>query len=309
MNAVRNLTTKTNDIINKCIGKKVILYGYGESGIFIEWLFENVFGKRFMMIMDDRKVIPKISIHRKIILEYINPEDTAILVSFRKELMTENDMSHLTSFGYEEGKNLFFLKEMIIPETLGLYSFMEYEYGTDFQKRVDQSEFDYESPDATACGASRERSLLDMCRMPGIFHGKVLDFGCGKGAAIAIMKMAGIEQVDGVEQSPMLAGTAQDNMAKLGEDTVNIFNEDATKLTDQLDAYDTFYLYDPFRGETFRKVIKNIEDSIRRKNRNVTIVYANPWMHKDVEAGGIFRLTKQLSTEFFLNIVNVYENK
>lgn len=309
MNAVRNLTTKTNDIINKCIGKKVILYGYGESGIFIEWLFENVFGKRFMMIMDDRKVIPKISIHRKIILEYINPEDTAILVSFRKELMTENDMSHLTSFGYEEGKNLFFLKEMIIPETLGLYSFMKYEYGTDFQKRVDQSEFDYESPDATACGASRERSLLDMCRMPGIFHGKVLDFGCGKGAAIAIMKMAGIEQVDGVEQSPMLAGTAQDNMAKLGEDTVNIFNEDATKLTDQLDAYDTFYLYDPFRGETFRKVIKNIEDSIRRKNRNVTIVYANPWMHKDVEAGGIFRLTKQLSTEFFLNIVNVYENK
>lgn len=309
MNAVRNLTTKTNDIINKCIGKKVILYGYGESGIFIEWLFENVFGKRFMMIMDDRKVIPKISIHRKIILEYINPEDTAILVSFRKELMTENDMSHLTSFGYEEGKNLFFLKEMIIPETLGLYSFMEYEYGTDFQKRVDQSEFDYESPDATACGASRERSLLDMCRMPGIFHGKALDFGCGKGAAIAIMKMAGIEQVDGVEQSPMLAGTAQDNMAKLGEDTVNIFNEDATKLTDQLDAYDTFYLYDPFRGETFRKVIKNIEDSIRRKNRNVTIVYANPWMHKDVEAGGVFRLTKQLSTEFFLNIVNVYENK
>ena len=309
MNTVRNLNTKINDVINKCIGKKVILYGYGESGIFIEWLFENVFGKRFMMIMDDSKVLPKISIHRRIILEYTNPEDTAILVSFRKELMTENDMSHLTSFGYEEGKNLFFLKEMIIPETLGLYSFMEYEYGTDFQKRVDQSEFDYESPDATACGASRERSLLDMCRMPGIFHGKVLDFGCGKGAAIAIMKMAGIEQVDGVEQSPMLAGTAQDNMAKLGEDTVNIFNKDATKLTDQLDAYDTFYLYDPFRGETFRKVIKNIEASIVRKNRNVTIVYANPWMHKDVEADGVFRLTKQLSTEFFLNIVNVYENK
>ena len=309
MNAVENLNKKMNNVINKCIGKNVILYGYGESGLFIEWLCSHVFGKRFMMVMDDNKVIPGISIQRKIILEYINPEDTAILVSFRKELMTENDMSHLTSFGYEEGKNLFFLKEMIIPETLGLYSFMEYEYGTDFQKRVDQSEFDYESPDATACGASRERSLLDMCRMPGIFHGKVLDFGCGKGAAIAIMKMAGIKGVDGVEQSHMLAEIARDNMKKLGEDMVTIFNEDATKLTEQLDTYDTFYLYDPFRGETFRKVIKNIEDSIRRKNRNVTIVYANPWMHKDVEAGGVFRLTKQLSTEFFLNIVNVYENK
>lgn len=309
MNAVRNLTKKINDIINKCSGKKVILYGYGESGIFIEWLFENVFGKHFMMIMDDSKVLPKIKIQRKIVLEYIDPESTAILVSFRKELMTENDMSHLTSFGYEEGKNLFFLKEMIIPETLGLYSFMDYEYGTDFQKRVDQSEFDYESPDATACGASRERTLLDMSCMPGLFHGKILDLGCGKGAAIAIMKMAGIKEVDGVEQSHMLAEIAMGNMKKLGEDMVTIFNEDATKLTEQLDTYDTFYLYDPFRGETFRKVIKNIEDSIRRKNRNVTIVYANPWMHKDVEADGMFRLTKQLSTEFFLNIVNVYENK
>ena len=148
-----------------------------------------------------------------------------------------------------------------------------------------------------------------MCQMPEIFNGKVLDFGCGKGAAIAIMKMAGIKEVDGVEQSHMLAEIAMGNMKKLVEDMVTIFSEDATKLTEQLDTYDTFYLYDPFRGETFKKVIKNIEESVRRKSRKVTIVYANPWMHREVEAGGIFHLTKQISTEFFLNIVNVYENK
>ena len=309
MNAVESLNSKMLDVIKKCIGKQVILYGYGESGIFIEWLFENVFGKHFMMIMDDSKVLPKIKIQRKIVLEYIDPESTAILVSFRKELMTENDMSQMTSFGYKEGKNLFFLKEMIIPDTLGLYSFLEHEYEADFLKRVDQSEFDYESPDATACGASRERSLFDMCYIPGVFNGRVLDFGCGKGAAIAIMKMAGIKEVGGVEQSHMLAETARDNMKKLGEDMVVIFNEDATEFTDLLDMYDTFYLYDPFRGETFKKVIKNIEESVRRKSRKVTIVYANPWLHREVEAGGIFHLTKQISTEFFLNIVNVYENK
>ena len=309
MNAVESLSSKMFDVIKKCIGKQVILYGYGKSGIFIEWLCSHVYGKKFTLVIDDKKVIPGISLHRKIILDYIDPNETVILVSFRRERMTEKDMSQMTAYGYEEGKNLFYLKDMIIPDTLGLYSFLEHEYGTDFLKRVDQSEFDYESPDATACGASRERSLFDMCQMPGIFNGKVMDFGCGKGAAIAIMKMAGIKEVDGVEQSHMLAEIAMGNMKKLGEDMVTIFNEDATKLTEQLDTYDTFYLYDPFRGETFRKVIKNIEDSIRRKNRNVTIVYANPWMHKDVEADGMFRLTKQLGTEFFLNIVNVYENK
>ena len=303
MKAVEILNKKMRDVINKCSGKQVILYGYGKSGIFVEWLCSHVYGKKFALVIDDKKVIPGINLHRKIILDYVDPEQTVILVSFRRERMTENDMSQMTSFGYKEGKNLFFLKEMIIPDTLGLYSFLEHEYEADFLKRVDQSEFDYESPDATACGASRERSLFDMC------YGRVLDFGCGKGAAIAIMKMAGIKEVGGVEQSHMLAETARDNMKKLGEDMVVIFNEDATEFTDLLDMYDTFYLYDPFRGETFKKVIKNIEESVRRKSRKVTIVYANPWLHREVEAGGIFHLTKQISTEFFLNIVNVYENK
>ena len=302
MKAVEILNKKMRDVINKCSGKQVILYGYGKSGIFVEWLCSHVYGKKFTLVIDDKKVIPGINLHRKIILDYVDPEQTVILVSFRRERMTENDMSQMTSFGYKEGKNLFFLKEMIIPDTLGLYSFLEHEYEADFLKRVDQSEFDYESPDATACGASRERSLFDMCYIPGVFNGRVLDFGCGKGAAIAIMKMAGIKEVGGVEQSHMLAETARDNM-------VVIFNEDATEFTDLLDMYDTFYLYDPFRGETFKKVIKNIEESVRRKSRKVTIVYANPWLHREVEAGGIFHLTKQISTEFFLNIVNVYENK
>lgn len=309
MKAVEILNKKMRDVINKCSGKQVILYGYGKSGIFVEWLCSHVYGKKFTLVIDDKKVIPGINLHRKIILDYVDPEQTVILVSFRRERMTENDMSQMTSFGYKEGKNLFFLKEMIIPDTLGLYSFLEHEYEADFLKRVDQSEFDYESPDATACGASRERSLFDMCYIPGVFNGRVLDFGCGKGAAIAIMKMAGIKEVGGVEQSHMLAETARDNMKKLEEDMVVIFNEDATEFTDLLDMYDTFYLYDPFRGETFKKVIKNIEESVRRKSRKVTIVYANPWLHREVEAGGIFHLTKQISTEFFLNIVNVYENK
>ena len=218
MNAVESLSSKMFDVIKKCIGKQVILYGYGKSGIFIEWLCSHVYGKKFALVIDDKKVIPGISLHRKIILDYIDPNETVILVSFRRERMTENDMSQMTAYGYEEGKNLFYLKDMIIPDTLGLYSFLEHECGTDFLKRVDQSEFDSESPDATACGASRERSLFDMCQMPRIFNGKVLDFGCGKGAAIAIMKMAGIKEVDGVEQSHMLAEIARDNMKKLGED-------------------------------------------------------------------------------------------
>ena len=142
MKAVESLNKKMHDVIMKCSGKQVILYGYGKSGLFMEWLCSHVYGKQFALVIDDKKVIPGANIHRKIILDYVDPEETVILVSFRKERMTENDMSQMTAYGYEEGKNLFYLKDMIIPDTLGLYSFLEHECGTDFLKRVDQSEVD-----------------------------------------------------------------------------------------------------------------------------------------------------------------------
>ena len=153
MNAVESLNSKMFDVIKKCVGKQVILYGYGKSGIFIEWLCSHVYGKKFTLVIDDKKVIPGINLHRKIILDYIDPKETVILISFRRERMTENDMSQMTAYGYEEGKNLFYLKDMIIPDTLGLYSFLEHECGTDFLKRVDQSEFDYEAMDGNVRAA------------------------------------------------------------------------------------------------------------------------------------------------------------
>ena len=95
MNAVESLNSKMFDVIKKCVGKQVILYGYGKSGIFIEWLCSHVYGKKFTLVIDDKKVIPGINLHRKIILDYIDPKETVILVSFRRERMTENDMSQM----------------------------------------------------------------------------------------------------------------------------------------------------------------------------------------------------------------------
>ena len=80
MNAVESLNSKMFDVIKKCIGKQVILYGYGKSGIFIEWLCSHVYGKKFTLVIDDKKVIPGINLHRKIILDYVDPKETVILM-------------------------------------------------------------------------------------------------------------------------------------------------------------------------------------------------------------------------------------
>lgn len=307
MRALDKLEDKVIEVIKKCEGKQVILYGYGKSGRFMEWFLDRVYHKQFCAVIDDSLVLYGKSIHRRVILEYVDSRETMILASFRKERMTEEMMSALQSFGYVEGENLLFLKEEIAPTELTFYGWLEHEYGIDLAGRIDTKDFDYKSQDATASGASRQMSLYDLCTVPGVIQQPVLDYGCGKGAAMVIMRAAAITDVDGIEKSESISNRAKANLKVLGETEMKVITGDAAEF-EYIDRYNTFYFYDPFRGETFRKVIDNIENSVRRKNRIVKIVYANPWMHKEVERNGIFRLTKQFESSFFLNIVNVYEN-
>lgn len=308
MRTMEKFDTKINEVIKKCEGKNVILYGYGESGQFLEWYFERIYGKQFMCVIDDTVCIPGRSIQRTIVLEYIDPDETMILSSMSAGDIPVVSLARMKANGYKEGENLLYLTEEIAPIEFSFYDWMEHDCGADFKTKVETKDFDYEAGDATASGPSRQRSLFDICRIPGMVKEPVLDFGCGKGAALAIMLAAGIKEADGIEKSQKLSDIARTNMNKIGGEMVGIFNLDATEATDLLDKYNTFYLYDPFRGATFRKVMDNIEASVRRTKRHVRIIYANPWLHKEVEKNGIFRLTRQANSEFFLNIVNEYEN-
>lgn len=308
MKTMEKFDTKISEIIRKCEGKNVILYGYGESGQFLEWYFGRIYGKQFMCVIDDTMCIPGRSIQRTIILEYIDPDETMILSSIEKSAVPVISLARMEACGYTEGENLLFLTDEIAPIQFSFYDWMEHDCGVDLKTKVETKDFDYEAGNATASGPSRQRSLFDICKIPGMVKEPVLDFGCGKGAALAIMLAAGIKEAAGIEKSQKLSDTARSNLNKIGGELVEIFTLDATEATDLLDRYNTFYLYDPFRGDTFRKVIDHIEDSVRRTKRHVRIIYANPWLHKEVEKNGIFRLTKQVNSEFFLNIVNEYEN-
>lgn len=308
MKTMEKFNAKIKEVVKKCEGKNVILYGYGESGQFLEWYFQRIYRKEFVCVIDDTVCIPGRSIQRTIVLEYINPDDTILLSSVSAKDIPKVSLSRMNAYGYKDRENIIFLTDEIAPIEFSFYDWMEYDCGADFKTKVDTKDFDYEAGDATASGPSRQRSLFDICRITGMMKEPVLDFGCGKGAALAIMLAAGIKEVDGIEKSEKLSSIARTNMNKIDGEMVNVFHMDATEATDLLDGYNTFYLYDPFRGDTFRKVIDNIEDSVRRTKRHVRIIYANPWLHKEVEKNGIFRLTKQVDSEFFLNIVNKYEN-
>lgn len=121
----------------------------------------------------------------------------------------------------------------------------------------------------------------------------VIDFGSGKGGALITLAKFPFGRITGVEMSPVLAEIARKNLALLKIDCVDIVCCDAT-LYGELDRYNYVYLFNPFPGQVMRGVIRNLEESVARHPRKVTIVYLNPVCHEEVVAGSVFYKVKEL---------------
>jgi SAM-dependent methyltransferase len=102
----------------------------------------------------------------------------------------------------------------------------------------------------------------------------VLDLGCGKGGALITLAEYSFARVDGVEISPKLAHIAQANIQKLRISRSTIFCGDAADFTD-LDSYTYLYMYNPFPQAVTSRVLENIQSSLLRRPRRVTLIYKN----------------------------------
>ena len=98
----------------------------------------------------------------------------------------------------------------------------------------------------------------------------------------------------------------KNNFTKLGIDYSNVIRDDASNVTEKLDEYNYFYMYNPFGGELFSKVIKNLEESYLRNKRRITLIYSGACLHSKVIEGGIIMLTKMVDTDFWLRDVHIY---
>jgi SAM-dependent methyltransferase len=102
----------------------------------------------------------------------------------------------------------------------------------------------------------------------------VVDIGCGKaGAMLTLCRY--FQRVDGVEISPELARIARNNLRRAHAVNAQVFCCDAAHFRD-LDDYAYFYMYNPFPERTFRLVMDNINESLRRRPRRSTLIYKNP---------------------------------
>lgn len=107
---------------------------------------------------------------------------------------------------------------------------------------------------------------------------RIIDVGCGKGRALELFLSFGFSKADGLEYSPKLSEIARKNMRTLGL-PCEIFTGDAAEF-DGYDAYNWFYLYNPFNQNIMLSFIGRLKESLQRNPRVIKILYANPTCEK-----------------------------
>ena len=79
-------------------------------------------------------------------------------------------------------------------------------------------------------------------------------------------------------------------MAKLKLQQCAAYHADAATFTD-LDDYTYLFMFNPFPEVVLGQVLANLETSLRRKPRNVRLVYSNPLHEQIVLATETFEKT------------------
>ena len=108
--------------------------------------------------------------------------------------------------------------------------------------------------------------------------------------------------VRGVDINPNLIEQAAQNMKILGIRS-DLRCENAVDTN--IDVYNLFFFYNPFTGKVFDKVINNIYENYRKHQREIFLVYGNPFEHETVMKYG-FSLHKQIRVDLYDPILNIY---
>jgi SAM-dependent methyltransferase len=105
-----------------------------------------------------------------------------------------------------------------------------------------------------------------------------LEYGCGLGRVLVLASRYPYAQVIGVESSADLCRRAQRNLeaarARQRCGSVAVVHTDATEFQVP-DNATVLYFYNPFRGDTMRKVSRRIAESLQRRPRPIQLLVCN----------------------------------
>lgn len=297
-----------NEMFRFVNGKKVVLWGYERSGWFIEHLFRR-YNKQIEYIVDDSVNMSfKLHIFRSFILESLNKDCVAVLLTFADDGKAR---SYLEKLGFREGKNFMFVRYIFYhgntKRKLSYYDWLEYKYDMDIIDMKTIDEIIRPNNDGRCYAAGLDYPLIDILdNFSFDMDDAMFDFGCGKGNILPLCIKAGINKFGGVEYDPELYQIACDNFRKVGYDIGGLINGDASLICKELDCYNIFFIANSFVGTTFDNVIKNIQESYDRIKRKIFLIYGGTYCHESVLKYSNFQLSKVIDTDYWVRNVNIY---
>jgi FkbM family methyltransferase len=119
-----------------------------------------------------------------------------------------------------------------------------------------------------------------------------LDLGAGKGRVLYQAAKHPFGRVIGVEIAERLAAVARTNLQANAErlrcQDIEVVTGDAADY-EIPDDVTYIYLFYPFVGQTFSRVLAHITDSLQRRPRTLRLIYASPRLEAEILATGWFR--------------------
>ena len=171
----------------------------------------------------------------------------------------------------------------------------EHRHGIRTARRVELDEVGMDAPGRIGYEPSPVLALRRGLRGRTVGPGDVfLDLGCGKGRVLVVAAQLPFDRGIGVELVPELAEQARANLARVELECGGVEVVCTDALAYEIpDDVTVIYLYNPFQGSIFQRVLDEIVASLEREPRALTLIYRSPFEHEAVIASGRFELAKE----------------
>jgi len=146
-------------------------------------------------------------------------------------------------------------------------------------------------------------SLLDIDWHEFVF----VDIGCGMGKPLMVASRFPFKKLVGLDLSAKLIDAARKNVAIFtqGTDDAKRFElhvQDAATF-EIPNAPTIYYLYNPFGERTLKRVVRNIEDSLRANPRKLAVIYYNATCRSVFQNSPLFELVRTIAQGPHLQVV------
>ena len=311
---------KLDDVLKETLDKDIIIFGSNPGGEFVRWFYETFYHKQVTAVVDRWNLDTHYQVHHLMSLYYLWTEKAVIINTLPEDIGPEKEFNAIG----ENWERTAWKKEQIVPlykeifeeggaskdRYITFYDWLEAELSLDILTSVRRA--DVKGKESHGYYPTDFRMILEAADT-GIFDkdAGIMDFGCGKGAAMMALRNCGFRKIAGIEFTDSIYDIMCDNFKKSGycvekctnetvhkeglrEDMFYCYSGDASALKEELDNYQNFYFFNPFSYELTRRVLGNILDSLERKPRKMAELYAQPMCHSIIMQSGKFELVKKI---------------